>query len=58
MSIGSGCLLSRFILNTVPIFRVRPEEEVNARIEGMLVAEVNMVVLDTLELIVSVSDLL
>lgn len=36
-------------------YRSRPEAEVNARIEGALVAEVNMIVLDTLELIVSVS---
>ena len=43
------------LLLCVPTERIRPEVEVNAQIEGGLAAEVNSIVLDTLEHLVQVS---
>lgn len=47
-----------FVFSTFTSFgRLRPEAEVSAQVEGALAAEVNSVVLDSLEHLVQVLDL-
>ena len=42
------------VFDCVCVFRGSPEFEMNAQIEGVLVTEVGIILLDTLELIVQV----